>query len=199
MAVPPPLGDADFQQALLRLMPRGRVWRRDASSMLSALMLALAPTWTRNARAAAQVLLDASPDTTTNLLGEWEWSLGLPDACTAANPSVEQRQAAVRAKWGARGGLTIAYFTALAADLGFTITITEFAPSTVDMSCDLPLSEPAWAFVWEVTAPQAVSFYFSVDQTGVDDALETYDAGELVCRVTADAPAETFVFFTFSS
>ena len=142
MATPPALSDADFQAALLRLMPRGRVWRNDPESNLSALAGALAPSWTRNTAAAAQVLIDASPATTQNLLVEWENSLGLPDPCTAPNPSIEQRQAAVRAKFGARGALTTAYFITLAAALGFTITITEFSPYTVDMTCDEPLLEP---------------------------------------------------------
>jgi hypothetical protein len=104
---PASLGDVDFQQVMLRLLPRGRVWRRDPGSTLAAVMLALAPTYTRGMQAAAQVLIDASPATTQNLLAEWEKSLGLPDVCTAANPSIEQRQAALRAKWGARGSLTI--------------------------------------------------------------------------------------------
>jgi uncharacterized protein YmfQ (DUF2313 family) len=195
---PASLGDVDFQQAMLRLLPRGRVWRRDPGSTLSALMLALAPTYARGMQAAAQVLIDASPATTENLLVEWEESLGLPDTCTASNPSIEQRQAAVRAKWGARGSLTIAYFVALAANLGFTITITEFTPFTVDRPCDEALCEPEWSYVWQVNAPQVVTFYFAVDESGVDDPLEVYDAGELVCRIRADAPAETIVFFTFS-
>jgi uncharacterized protein YmfQ (DUF2313 family) len=198
MAPPPVYGATDFQQAMMRLLPRGRVWRRDPGSTLSALFLALAPTYVRNMASAAQVLIDASPATTQNLLTEWEASLGLPDACTAANPSVEQRQAAVRAKWGARGSLTIAYFVALAANLGFAISITEFTPFAVDQPCDESLSEPEWSYVWQVNAPEIVTFYFSVDESGVEDPLEVYDAGELVCRIRADAPAETIVFFTFS-
>jgi uncharacterized protein YmfQ (DUF2313 family) len=198
MALPPALGDADFQQALLRLMPRGRVWRRDASSNLSALALALAPTYTRSTAAAAQVLLDASPATTSNLLVEWESSLGLPDPCTASSPSIAQRQAAVLAKWGARGSLNTAYFITLAAALGFTITITEFLPFTVDMPCDEELLGPEWAFIWQVNAPEIVTLYFTVDESSVDDPLETYDAGELVCRITQDAPAGTLVLFQFS-
>jgi uncharacterized protein YmfQ (DUF2313 family) len=166
--------------------------------MLSALFLALAPTYVRNMASAAQLLIDASPATTQNLLAEWEASLGLPDACTAANPSLEQRQAAVRAKWGARGSLTIGYFVALAANLGFAITITEFAPFAVDQPCDASLCEPEWAFVWQVNAPEVITFWFAVDESGVEDPLEVYDAGELVCRIRADAPAETIVFFTFS-
>ena len=198
MPTPPAFGDADYQQAMLRLLPTGRVWRRDPASTLSAVMLALAPTYTRNTAAAAQVLIDASPATTQNLLVEWENSLGLPDPCTAPNPSIEQRQAAVRAKFGARGGLTTTYFLTLAAALGFTITITEFAPFAVDMPCDEPLLEPEWAFIWQVNAPQITTFYFSVEESSVDDPLETYDAGELVCRITQDAPAGTLVLFVFS-
>ncbi len=198
MATPPVYSATDIQQAMLRLLPRGRVWRRDPGSNLSAMFLALAPTYVRNMAAAAQVLIDASPATTQNLLAEWEASLALPDGCTAANPSVEQRQAAVRAKWGARGSLTIAYFVALAANLGFAVTITEFAPFAVDQPCDQALCEPEWSYVWEVNAPEVVTFYFAVDGSGVDDPLELYDAGELVCRIRADAPAETIVYFTFS-
>jgi len=94
--------------------------------------------------------------------------------------------------------LTTAYFITLAAALGFTITITEFSPYTVDMPCDEPLLEPEWAFIWQVNAPQITTFYFSVEESSVDDPLETYDAGELVCRITQDAPAGTLVLFVFS-
>ena len=93
----------------------------------------------------------------------------------------------MRAKFGARGALTTAYFITLAAALGFTITITEFSPYTVDMPCDEPLLEPEWAFIWQVNAPQITTFYFSVEESSLDDPLETYDANELVCRITQDA------------
>ena len=198
MATPPVYGTADFRLALARLLPRGRIWRVDSSSMAMATMGALAPTYTRSAAAAAQLLIDASPATTVNLLTEWEESLGLPDPCTPLDPSVEQRSAAVRAKFGARGSLTTAYFVALAAALGFAISITEYTPFTVDMPVDGPLYEPAWAYVWQVNAPAVVTSYFSVDESGVDDPLETYDAPGLTCRILANAPADTVVLFAFS-
>src|SRR5579862_8212652 len=198
MAAPPLFGKLDFRQALSRLMPRGRVWRDDPESIQTALMGALAPSYVRSAAAAAQVLIDANPTTTVNLLAEWEESLGLPDPCTASNPSIEQRQAAVAAKWAARGSLRIAYFTAMALALGFTITITEFTPYSVDQAIDLPLLDPEWSYIWEVDAPEIVTEYFSVDLSSVDDPLETYDAGELICRISADAPSETLVYFVFS-
>ena len=193
---PASLGDVDFQQAMLRLLPRGRVWRRDPGSTLAAVMLALAPTYTRGMQAAAQVLIDGSPATTRTVarVGSIAW---MPDACTAANPRSSNARLGA-SEVGCARSLTIAYFVALAANLGFTITITEFTPFTVDKPCDEALCEPEWSYVWQVNAPQVVTFYFAVDESGVDDPLEVYDAGELVCRIRADAPAETIVFFTFS-
>ncbi len=198
MATPPAFGTTDFQQALRRLAPRGKIWRSDPLSVFMETLAALAPTYTRSTAAAAQVLVDGNPETTVNLVDEWEFSLGLPDPCTVMSPSMEQRQAAIAAKWGARGSLRPAYFIALAAALGFTITITEFTPFTVDDAVDLPMLGPQWSYIWQVNAPEVVTFYFSVDLSSVDDPLESYDAGELVCRITRDAPAETMVLFVFS-
>ena len=198
MALPPNFTATDFRDALLRLLPRGPIWRRDAGSNLFALFGALAPSWSRNAAAGAQVLLDGSPATTSNLLSEWESSLGLPDQCTAGGASVEQRQAAVRAKWGQRGSLTIPYLTTLALNLGFAITVTEYMPFEADQPCDLGCNDPSYAFVWTVNAPEIVTSYFAADQSSADDPLETFDSSELVCRIRANAPAETLVLLTFS-
>jgi uncharacterized protein YmfQ (DUF2313 family) len=181
-----------------RLLPRGRVWRTDAAATIPQVLLALAPTYTRSTAAARQVLVDANPDTTQNLLREWEESLGLPDPCTPLNPSLEQRAAAVRAKFAARGALNIPYFITLAAALGYVITITEFRPFSADMPCELPDYDPYWAFVWQVNVPGATTFYFSADESAADDPLETIDAPELICRIQQDAPAETTVIFLTS-
>ena len=198
MPTPPAFGKLDFQQAMQRLAPRGRIWRGDPLAIFVNTLGALAPTYARSTAAGAELLIDANPTTTVNLLAEWEDSLGLPDPCTASNPSIEQRQAAVRAKWGARGGLRPDYFITMAANLGFAITIEEFTPYSVDQPVDLPLLDAAWSYIWQVNAPAVVTSYFTVDSSAVDDPLEDYDAGELVCRITRDAPAGTLVLFAFS-
>lgn len=198
MPSPPAFGNADYQAAMQRLLPRGPIWRNDPEAVLTGVLGALAPTYTRSTQAAAQVLVDGSPATTQNLLVEWEESLGLPDPCTVANPSILQRQAAVRAKFASRGSLTIGYFVALAATLGFTITITEFSAFTVGDPVGVPLYGPAWNYAWEIAAPQVTTFYFTAGGSSVGDPLTTYDASELTCRITANAPAETIPFFVFS-
>jgi uncharacterized protein YmfQ (DUF2313 family) len=197
-ATPALFGDLDYQAALAALMPRGIIWRRDPGSLQMATLGALAPTYTRTTAAAAQLLIDAFPSTTFNLLPEWEASLGLPDPCTAPNPTVAQRQASVRAKFGARGVLSKGFFIALAAELGFTITIDEFRPFVAGDPVGGPLYGAVWAFVWQVNAPQVETFYFSAGTGSAGDPLTTYDAGELVCRIRENAPAETTVIFAFS-
>jgi uncharacterized protein YmfQ (DUF2313 family) len=196
--VPPAFGDVDYQQAMVRLLPSGRAWRTDLGAKLSAFLLALAPTYRRSTEAAAQLIVDARPDTTQNLLPEWESSLGLPDQCSLPNPSMLQRAAAVRMKWGARGSLSIPYFISLATALGFTITITEFRTFAAGMPCGSPDCGPAWAFAWQVNALQGFTFHFQAGHSAAGDPLTSYDATELVCRITANRPAETTVFFTFS-
>jgi len=194
----PAFGNADYQAAMQRLLPRGPIWRNDSGAVLTQVLGALAPTYTRSTQAAAQVLVDASPATTQNLLVEWEESLGLPDPCTAAGASIAQRQAAVRAKFGARGSMSTAYFVTLAANLGFNITITEFSAFVAGNVVGLPLYGPPWNYAWEVAAPQIVTQWFLAGQGVAGDPLDTYDSGELVCRITANAPAETTPFFVFS-
>jgi uncharacterized protein YmfQ (DUF2313 family) len=197
MPTPPAFGDADFQQALLNVMPRGRIWPRYGGSVQAELMGALAPSYTRSTAAAAQLLLDASPDTTVNLLPEWEESLGLPDPCTPPNPTFEQRQASVRAKWGARGDMTVGYYIDLALLLGYVITITEFAPRRFGQPFGQPLYGDAWAFAWQVSAPT----FTIIDRQFGEPFGEPYafwSNSELQCRIKAAAPAHTTVLFSYS-
>jgi uncharacterized protein YmfQ (DUF2313 family) len=197
MATPPAFGNVDYQQALLNLMPRGRIWRRDPEAIEAQLLGALAPTYTRSTEAAAQLMLDASPATTFNLLTEWEESLGLPDPCTPLDPTFEQRQLAVAANWGARGDMTVDYYVTLAAALGFEITITEFAPSRFGKPFGQPFYGVAWAFVWQVNAPTYTVEYLEFGQP-FGEAFSTYGNTEMQCRIKQAAPAHTTVLFNYS-
>ena len=200
MPAPPGFGADDYGQALVRLGPRGLIWRTDPASIYVETLRALAPTYERSTAAAAHVLLETSPATTLDLLPEWEASLGLPDECSPPDQTLQQRQAAVRAKWGGRGGLTADYFIEMAAALGFTITITEFTPYVADMPCDEPDLDASWAHAWEVTivAPD-VALYFSADISTAEEPLVTYvGVDELICRIQDNAPADTVVIFVIS-
>jgi len=189
---------ADFLAAFQALLPTGPVWPRDPDAVLTQTLDALMPTPLAQFNRATNLLIDAFPATAVELLPEWESTLGLPDCCSPANPTLEQLRGAIIAKLIASGGQSVPYFTAVAAALGYTVTVTEFWPYEADMQCELPCASDAWAFAWRVNAPSVVISYFAVDNSFADDPLETWDSAELVCRLSQLAPAHTQLFFQFA-
>lgn len=198
MTRPLAFGTRDYQGAMLALLPRGRIWRRELGSILARVLGALAPTYARSTEVANGLLVDVVPTTTNDLLPEWEASLGLPDGCAPAGQSVSQRQAAVGAKWAARGGQSAAYFVSLAARLGYPITITMFAPSRFGQPFGRPFGGEAWAHAWQVHAPTFTiqRFRFGADSFG--SPFASFGNTYLQCRLQAAAPAQTAILFSYS-
>jgi uncharacterized protein YmfQ (DUF2313 family) len=198
MPSPPQFGASDYRQALLNLLPRGRVWPREQDSVLSRVLGALAPTYERSTAAAAQMLVDSVPTTTSNLLAEWESSLGLPDGCGDPDQSIAERKATVAARWAARGGQAPDFYIKLGATLGYAITITEFSPSRFGRPFGQPFGGEAWANVWQVNAPTFTirSFEFGSDAFG--EPFRSWGNTALQCRLRAAAPAHTILLFFYS-
>lgn len=144
---------SDYAGALLALFPRGLVWNADPDSKQGKLRTAIAKTFERVDAAASSLLARSLPGDNPDLLEEWERTLGLPDPCIGPDPTIEQRQASVRARFaGTAGGQSRARYIAYAAELGFEITITNFQPFRVGRSTvGMPLYSDAWTFVWGVT------------------------------------------------
>ena len=118
---------AEYLWQFQRLLPRGRVWHRGWGKVEAQDLLTLMPTWVRLNGRANDLIADAFPCTTDGLLPEWEATLGLPDPCTGPLDTIQERVAAVCAKFTARGGQSIAYFIAIAESLGYVgVTIDEF-------------------------------------------------------------------------
>lgn len=193
----PDYTDADFAEAMLRLLPRGPVWPRDAGSVWRALMKALAPTYTRSYAAAKNLLAETFPPAAIQLLPDWEATLGLPDACAGLSPTVQQRQNQVRARLAATGGQSVPYFVGVAADLGYPVTITECAPSRFGRPFGRPFGGTAWAHVWQVNAPtyQVQRFRFGTDRFG--EPFATWGNTVLQCELYRLAPAQTQIIFRY--
>ena len=173
---------SDYAQAMANLLPRGAAWSRDPASTMMSLLTALAPTYERSGAAAANLIPDVSPASTTDFVVEWEETLGLPDACTPANPTLEQRKAAILAKFIAAGGQSIPYYIAVAAALGFAITITE-------------LSTP---YHWRVNAATITPSYFMLGTGVCGDYFWVIGNTELECRLRAIMPAHTVLTFAYA-
>jgi uncharacterized protein YmfQ (DUF2313 family) len=120
------------------------------------------------------LLVDAFPATAVQLLPEWEETLNLP-----GTGSTSERQAAIVAALTATGGQSKAYFIALAASLGFAITITEYRPHRVSDTVSRPIAGADTIFSWLVTTRASGS------HTALEAAIRQY------------APAHTVVGFNY--
>lgn len=145
----------------------------------------------------ADGLLDESdPRTTYHLLSDWERVLGLPDTCTGALPILTLRRAAVLAKFTQRGGQSRAFFIALAARLGFVITITEPQPYNVMSPVVAPMFDGVWAGVWQVNAALSGRHPWPV-VGGVNEPLDFWSNNLLECVIRRFKPAYTRVLFSY--
>lgn len=132
---------ADYVRALQGLLPRGLIWTRVAARRLTRLLGGLADELARVHNRASALMDEADPQTTTELLPDWERTVGLPEPGDVLAATPADRRAGVVAKLRAQGGAAAEYFEAVAAKLGVTAVVTE------------PL---AWLHVWQVAAPAVV-------------------------------------------
>ncbi|EHM03452.1 hypothetical protein HMPREF9946_00100 [Acetobacteraceae bacterium AT-5844] len=191
---------ADYLVALRALLPRGSVWPREPGTTLTAVLRGVAVHVARLRARADALLTDAFPATALELLPEWEQTLGLPDLCIGDDPTLRQRQARVVARLTARGGQSVPYITAVAGDLGFAISIEEFAPARADaLAVDEPLYDEAWAHTWRVHAPETTVLDFLADASCADEPLAIWGNEALQCALSRLRPAHTVLQFAYGS
>lgn len=194
----PSFSISDIQQALLNLLPPGRVWPKEPDSMQSQVCGALAPTFERNAADAVNLIADAFPATAIDLIPEWQLSLGLPDPCAGAAPTLVQQRQQIVARLTDSGGQSAPYFIHLASLLGYTITITNDAPFRCGQSsCGQHLGGNDWFFLWTVHAPEFTTEPFLVGQSAAGDPLGSTGNAVLQCELQERQPAHTVLQFSF--
>lgn len=195
----PPVFTKDmFRSAFMSLLPTGPIWPRDPGSVLYQLSAVWAASFARSSDRSANLLVDAFPTSTTELLPEWESTLGLPDPCAGTNPSIAQRRAQVVARLTDTKGCSVPYFIAFAKALGYDITITQFAPRRFGTSFGKPFGGQAWAYAWQVNAPQ-----FTINRLRLGDSFgqpwAQWSNNVLQCELKARAPAHTILLFNYGS
>lgn len=139
----------EWHNALLQLMPRGKVWPRNPDSDLSKYVFGFAQRLVDAEVSADQLYLEMRPETTVQLLPEWESYLGLPE-CNIKNQSFESRRAAVVEKYHRKGGLQTWQIKAMALALGFVVEVNEHFPHHVLRSVMYPIWPNRWRHTLEV-------------------------------------------------
>jgi len=195
----PEYSAADYLQALWNLMPRGRVWSRDQDSVQNLTLSGLAETFARMNSRANALIPDAFPQTTYELLPEWEETLGIPDECAPLGTTIQARQKAVLAKFIGTGGQSAGYYIDYAASLGFTITIKQYTPFRVgQQKMGDQLGGEEWAFHWDIACPAFTTTYFRTGDSAMGEALASWSNSPLICTMDKIKPAHTTLSFIYS-
>lgn len=188
-----------YRAQLQALLPPGAVWSREPDATLTKLLAAIAEEMARLDLRAEQLVDEADPRITNELLADWERVAGLPDPCVVAEQTTQERRDALIAQLTNIGGQSRQYFIALAAALGFTVTITEFHQFQVDESAvGDALNGDDWVFTWRVNAPTTTIREFAVNESAVGDPLRSWGNEILECVMNRLKPAHTHVIFGYS-
>lgn len=144
---------------------------------------------------ATALISEMFPDSAVELLPAWERICGItpPEGAT-----VQSRQAAVTAKLRSRpGDIKRPYFIALAAKLGYTITITPFSPfmAGVGRAGDAIYIANA-IYIWEITISGTPVYYFRAGQSAAGEALCSWPIESSIEELLNDLkPADVYLIF----
>ncbi|MEN6332249.1 MAG: putative phage tail protein [Smithella sp.] len=181
----------DYLQALLQLLPLGKVYPRDLQGVLPHTLKALADELARVDIRVDNLIDEADPRTTMEMLSDWERVINL-----SASDSITKRRLAIVSKLTSIGGQSRKYFIQLAASLGYTITITEFRPFTCVTSIDQGIYEETCRFTWQVNAPET-TIITGTCQSACSEPLREWGNDELESAIKAVKPAHTSVIFSY--
>lgn len=194
---------AAYRDQLAQLLPPGRAWTRTADSDMGRLLAALADELARVDGRAANLVEEADPRTTLELLSDWERVAGLPDNCTGTSGTVSERRIALLSKLTQIGGQSIPAMAMLAARLGYVVEIAEFAPAVVGLGAGDELTGDAWAHAWLVEVlideeSYLASYAEFVAGSASGDPLRSVGALDLECVLGRVKPAHTHIVFVYS-
>ena len=185
---------------LAGLLPPGKIWNSDRDTVLGQFLEALAEQLANIDLRAVSLLTDIRPNTTTNLIDDWERVLGLPDDCSETDAAtLNDRRAAVISKLQVKDNLSAGSFIALAATFGVVITVEELDRQRAMAGTTLQTNQGRWRFVWWIELPATRINRLNVlsdVNTPLLVAETTYS--ELECRLRKLAPAHTLLIIGYS-
>jgi uncharacterized protein YmfQ (DUF2313 family) len=186
-----------YREQLQALLPQGGAWPREPGAVLTLLLDGMASELARVDRRGLDLLREADPATTLELLPEWERVAGLPDPCAGPAETVQERRDRLVALLTNPGGQSRQHFVGLAAAYGFAITITEFAVLRAGFRAGARCNGRAWAYAWRVNAPEETVRFFRAGQSFAGERLASWGNAILECVITRARPAHTTVIFAY--
>ncbi len=188
----------DYLAQLQALLPLGAAWPRDQDSSLTKLLSAWSDEFSRVDSRAWNLMEEADPRTTSELLLDWERVTGLPDPCVTSAQTVDQRRAALVALLITLGGQSRQYFIDMAAALGYPgATIDEYRPMNCGDNCNDALWSDTDRFVWQINLPTTGGTYIMNCDSTCDAPLGAWGGEAIECRINRYKPAHTQAVFAY--
>lgn len=191
---------AHVHQEMLSLLPPGWIWpRAEEKSLLAAVLQPAAVMISEIEATAAAMMEEIDPRTAVHCLPDFERVLG-PDPCgrDLSTLSVAERQQLAHQRWTARGGQSVAYFTAFAARRGVDIRIREARPSQVGvmLAGDELINSPE-QFIWRIELLLGIWDYFRAGEHTAGDLLFSFELSDIECDLRRLQPAQSRLIFTY--
>lgn len=145
----------DYRTQLQQLLPQGVAWPREPGAVLTQLLDAAGEEFARTDAYIERLVEEMLPDSTQQLLPEWEAVVGLPGSCSdQVRLDVQGRHVDLLAKLRATGGQSADYYADVAAFYGVPVTVEEHRPFRAGTSAaGDPLTNGDWVFTWLLRAP----------------------------------------------
>ena len=203
-----------YRDLLQNLLPFGRLWTPAEQPNFRAFLTTIATELCRVDGRARDLLKEADPRITSELLSDWENLLGLPDECSPKNQTDDERRAQVVQKYANVGGLSASFYEELILNLGFVVTVENrlnfivgrgragdalynYFNETLEAGEEIgPLKVVGWRYVFNVEMPaSSVEVLEAGEEIGVPLVQFT---NELVrCTMQKLKLAHSQVTFTF--
>lgn len=188
---------ADYTEQLQALLPQGHAWPRSNDSWLGRLLAGLAEEFARVDGRAFNLLDEADPFTTLELLPDWERLAGLPDPCRPIAESVRERRIAVARKVAGLGGQTPAFLVELAASAGYEVDIVEFDVFAIGSHIGDELADDDWRHAFLVEAFSTAEAQWFTIGSYAGERLRTWGSSNLECLVQRAKPAHSIALFAY--
>lgn len=207
---------SDYLKLWKNLFPLGRLWRFLDQPQLTALLQAFSEEPCRVDERVQDLLREADPRQSLELLEDWERLLGLPDECSPEDQDVAERREQVVQKLTDTGGLSAGRYEFLGQQLGFEIDVYDNPPFRAGLSragdaltnsffdvfragdrAGEQLTLSGWQFYFTVELPATSAQIFRAGSRA-GERLRLFENPLIECTIQKLKPAHTAVFFRFT-
>jgi len=204
-----------YTSLIKNLLPKGKLWKPQVQPVFNQYLRALAEEFCRVEQRVLDMLFEADPRQTLELLEDWQRLLGLPDSCTFETLDLNELREQIVQKLTNVGGLSANFYEFIGEQLGHDITVEDYLnfragfskagdPLTNYFNEHFVAGSPAGEFLTNI----GWKFYFKVEMPVT--AAEVFEAGDVAgtplreftnplieCTMMRLKPAHAAVFFTF--